>query len=94
MPWAPIIISSCPTTSLWTCPWEDGTRITGPWATTTGWQAGAELSYVMAQGRFIPSLVGEVAAYRDRLIPADERNAGMVGINADLDSLKQAYTGT
>ena len=46
-------------------------------------QAGAELSYVMAQGRFIPSLVGEVAAYRDRLIPADERNEGMVGINAD-----------
>jgi hypothetical protein len=26
---------------------------------------------------------GEVAAYRDRLIPADERNEGMVGVNAD-----------
>ena len=45
--------------------------------------ADAALSYVMGEGRFIPSLVGEVAAYRDRLIPADERNEGMVGINAD-----------
>ena len=31
--------------------------------------ANAALSYVMAEGRFIPSLVGEMAAYRDRLIP-------------------------
>lgn len=46
-------------------------------------QTDAALSYMMADGRFIPSLVGEVAAYRDRLIPADERNEGMVGINAD-----------
>ena len=46
-------------------------------------QTGTALSYVMAEGRFIPSLVGEVAAYRDRLIPADERNEGMAGINAD-----------
>jgi len=38
---------------------------------------------MIAEGRLIPSLVGEVAVYRDRLIPADERNEGMVGINVD-----------
>ena len=46
-------------------------------------QAGAALSYIVADGRFLPSLVGEVAAYRDGLIEADERNEAMVGINAD-----------
>ena len=46
-------------------------------------QAGAALSYIVAEGRFLPSLVGEVAAYRDALIEADERNEAMVGINAD-----------
>ncbi|NQU15239.1 MAG: hypothetical protein HQ561_13890 [Desulfobacteraceae bacterium] len=46
-------------------------------------QAGTALSYVLAEGRFLPSLIGEVAAYRDALIEADERNEAMVGIRAD-----------
>ena len=46
-------------------------------------QAGTALSYVMADGRFLPSLIGEVAAYRDALIEADERNEAMAGVAAD-----------
>jgi hypothetical protein len=46
-------------------------------------QTGAALSYSMAEGRFLPSLVGEVAAYRDALIETDARNEAMVGVNAD-----------
>ncbi|MCF8129566.1 MAG: hypothetical protein K9N10_13720 [Deltaproteobacteria bacterium] len=46
-------------------------------------QTGAALSYVMAEGRLLPSLVGEVAAYRDALIETDARNEAMVGVNAD-----------
>jgi len=45
-------------------------------------QAGTELSYVLADGRFLPSLIGEVAAYRDALVEADERNEAMAGIAA------------
>ncbi len=46
-------------------------------------QAGTELSHVLAGGRFLPSLVGEVAVYRDALIEAEERNWVMVGIRVD-----------
>jgi hypothetical protein len=46
-------------------------------------QGGTALSYVMAGGTFLPSLLGEVAAYRDRLNEADERNESMVGFGAD-----------
>ncbi|EFK06697.1 conserved hypothetical protein [delta proteobacterium NaphS2] len=62
-----------------------GGRYQDYWSVGDNYRLDADtaLSYVMAEGRFIPSLVGEVAAYRDRLIPADERNEGMVGINAD-----------
>jgi len=47
-------------------------------------QTGAALSYSMAEGKLLPSLVGEVAAYRDALIETDARNEAMVGVNADL----------
>ena len=46
-------------------------------------QAGTALSYVMAEGRLLPALIGEVAVYRDALIEADDRNQAMVGIRAD-----------
>ena len=46
-------------------------------------QAGTALTYSMAEGRLLTSLMGEVAAYRDHLIEADERNEGMIGIGAD-----------
>ena len=56
-------------------------------------QAGTSLSYVMAEGRFLPSLMAEVAAYRDRLIEADERNEAMVGIAADWILTKRLTLG-
>ncbi len=46
-------------------------------------QAGTSLTYVLANGRFLPSVMGEVAAYRDALIEADERNEAMAGIGGD-----------
>jgi len=46
-------------------------------------QTNGALSYVMADGRFIPMLMGEAAVYRDGLIEADERNEVMVGLGAD-----------
>ncbi|MDQ1336831.1 MAG: hypothetical protein QG552_3781 [Thermodesulfobacteriota bacterium] len=46
-------------------------------------QADGSLTYVLVDGRFLPSLMGEAAAYRDALIEADERNEAMVGIGAD-----------
>ncbi len=56
-------------------------------------QAGTALSYVMAGGSFLPSLMGEVAAYRDRLIEADERNEAMVGFAADWILTKRLTLG-
>jgi hypothetical protein len=46
-------------------------------------QAGTSLTYILADGRILPSLMGEVAAYRDALIEADDRNEAMAGIGAD-----------
>ena len=46
-------------------------------------QADGAVTYKLASGRFLPALLGEVAAYRDALIEADERNEAMVGIRAD-----------
>jgi len=46
-------------------------------------QADGSITYILADGRFLPSLMGEAAAYRDALIEADERNEAMVGIGAD-----------
>ncbi len=56
-------------------------------------QAGTALSYVLAEGKFLPSLIGEVAAYRDRLIEADERNEAMAGIAADWILTKRLTLG-
>ena len=46
-------------------------------------QAGTALSCALAEGWFLPSLMGEVAAYRDALIETDDRNEAMAGIGAD-----------
>ncbi len=56
-------------------------------------QAGTALSYVLAGGKFLPSLIGEAAVYRDRLIEADERNEGMAGITADWILTKRITLG-
>ena len=56
-------------------------------------QADGALSVVLANGRFLPALVGEVAAYRDALIEADERNEAMVGFRADWVMSKRATLG-
>ncbi|MFO7599933.1 MAG: hypothetical protein R6X27_09010 [Candidatus Desulfacyla sp.] len=46
-------------------------------------QADGAITYSLAEGKFLPALMGEVAAYRDALIEADDRNEAMVGVRAD-----------
>jgi hypothetical protein len=56
-------------------------------------QADGSVTYILAHGRFLPALMGEVAAYRDALIEADERNEAMVGVRADWIISKRATLG-
>ena len=46
-------------------------------------QAGTTLTYSMADDRLSASVLGEVAAYRDKLVEADERDEAMIGIGAE-----------
>lgn len=56
-------------------------------------QADGSFTVALADGRFLPAFVGEVAAYRDALIEADERDEAMVGIRADWILSKRATLG-
>ncbi len=56
-------------------------------------QADGSFTVALADGRFLPAFVGEVAAYRDALIEADERDEAMVGIRTDWILSKRATLG-
>lgn len=56
-------------------------------------QADGSFTVALADGRFLPALVGEAAAYRDALIEADERDEAMAGIRADWILSKRVTLG-
>lgn len=56
-------------------------------------QVDGAMTYTLADGHFFPALIGEVAAYRDALIEADERNEAMLGIRAEWIISKRATLG-
>lgn len=55
------------------------------WETEDNYRVGCggALSYPLADGRVIPSLVGGVTLYRDALLEADERNTCRLGLDVD-----------